>query len=53
MTGYGVIDFDELDEAKVFCNNQVSRFRRLRVVDRHTYTGRSVGVLYEVPEKTR
>lgn len=50
--GYGIIDFDDLDEAKVFCDDQVRRFRRLRAVDRYTYTGKTIAIVYEVPRKT-
>lgn len=52
VVGHGVIDFDDLDEANVFCGDQVSRFGRLRVVDRHTYTGKTVSIVYEVTRKT-
>ncbi len=49
VAGYGIIDFDDLGDAKVFCHDEVSRFRRLRVVDRYTYTGKTIGIVYEVP----
>ncbi len=51
VVGYGVIDFDNLDEAKLFCNDQVNRFRRLRVVDRPTFTGKTISIVYEVLRK--
>lgn len=52
VVGYGVMDFDDLDAAKVFSDDQVSRFRRLRVVDRQTYDGKTVSIVYEVTGKT-
>jgi len=52
VVGYGVMDFDDLDKANAFCRDQVSRLRRLRVVDRYTYTGNTIGIVYESPTKT-
>jgi hypothetical protein len=52
VVGYGVIAFADLAEARAFCNDQAGRFSRLRVVDRQTWHGKTIDVVYEVPRKS-